>query len=204
MTVAPKGQLEFVKDLQHPGSSRTFRTLSSGRSLIRVDDARLRRTDQTRNVTLIPTVVANRLHDQFAAASKQGRGLGKITQQFRSTVLPYSTHWMQQIASEAGLRSLVAGALDPRYLTDGRRLMKRLTATPEGQAALTEMTQATLYNAHDPYLIHNPNMGKTAAAAHAFPPTHVLIGAHKAYASFIGGAMHGLESQFRTMGNQAN
>lgn len=197
ISTAPAHVMGLIKDLQKPNelnhvSSIELRALSHA-----IDDAQ---HSTTRNVVLIPSVAAHRFAEQFAKTDSTFRSIGKVTQQFRRTVLPYSTHWMMQIGSEAGLRSLLAGALDPRYLRDGRALMKRLQDTEDGRAALMEMVNATFYNERDPLAIHNPNRGPVSAAAHAFPPTRAILAAHNIYANKIGHVMYTLEHNARLMG----
>ena len=157
-------------------------------------------SDPARNVALIPEIATQRLSEQFARQNSTLRNIGKVTQQFRRTVLPYSTHWMFQIGTEAGIRALIAGALDPRYLADGRRLAKYLEDSPEGRAVNHEMTGATYYNKHDPYGIYNPNMGELTARVKGAPGLRTVIEMHNRYANMIGGAMGNLERQFRLMG----
>jgi hypothetical protein len=197
ISTAPAHVLGQVKDLQHPQELNNISDLETRALSHAIEDAQ---HSTTRNVTLIPSVAAKRFADQFARSDSTLRGIGRVTQQFRRTVLPYSTHWMTQIGSEAGLRGLLAGTLDPRYLRDGRALMKRLQGTEEGRAALMEMVNATFYNSRDPLAIHNPNAGVLSSAAHAFPPSRALIAAHNRYANTVGEAMYSLEHNARVMG----
>jgi hypothetical protein len=78
--------------------------------------------------------------------------------------------------------------------------MTRLKGTEEGRAALMEMVNATFYNSKDPLAVHNPNPGVLSSAAHAFPPSRVIIAAHNRYANTIGHAMYHLEHTARVMG----
>jgi hypothetical protein len=197
ISTAPAHVLGLVKNLQHPMELNHVSSIELQAMSHAIEDAQ---HSTARNVTLIPSVAAKRFGDQFAKADSTMKGIGKVTQQFRRTVLPYSTHWMTQIGSEAGLRALIGGALDPRYLRDGRALMKRLQGTEEGRASLMEMVNATFYNSKDPLAVHNPNPGMLSAGAHAFPPTRLLIAAHNRYANLVGHTMYSLEHNARLMG----
>jgi hypothetical protein len=132
ISVASAHALGLVKDLQKPGALDHLSEIEHRALANAIDQAQ---HSTTRNVVLIPSVAAHRFSQQFAHTDSMLRSVGRVTQQFRRTVLPYSTHWMLQIGSEAGLRALIAGALDPRYLRDGRALMKRLKQTEAGRAA---------------------------------------------------------------------
>lgn len=197
IVASPMHTLGAVKDLQHPHELQNLSELETTSLAHAVRDAQ---NSTSRNIVLVPKVAAERFEQQFQRGDSMLRSIGKVTQQFRRTVLPYSTHWMMQIASEAGLRALIAGALDPRYLADGRRLMKRLEDTPEGRSALMQMANATFYNKRDPLAIYNPHPGVVAGAAKAFPPTRMLIAAHNTYADAIGQTMYSLEHNARLMG----
>lgn len=212
ITASPAHTLGLVKDLQHPNELKNISQIELRALSNAIDDAR-RRSDNTRNVALIPRVAAERFGEQFAKTDSTLRSVGKVTQQFRRTVLPYSTHWMLQIGSEAGLRSLLAGVLDPRYLADGRRMMQRLEHTKEGRSALVEMVNSSLYpggssvldalrgrGQRSPLDVHNPNPNGLVRGVKAFPPTRVIIAAHNRYADAIGAAMYGLEHNARLMG----
>lgn len=193
----PVSALDHVKDLQNPSELTNLSSIELRALQHAIEDAK---HSTARNVTLIPTAAADRFARQFQRADQQMRHLGRFTQQFRRTVLPYSTHWMLQIGSEAGLRALLAGALDPRYLSAGRRLTTRLEKTEAGRAALAEMTNQTLYNSRDPLSIHTANRGVISSAAHALPPTRLIIGAHNRYANLIGHTMYSLEHNARVLG----
>jgi hypothetical protein len=197
ISVAPAHVLNEVKDLQHPNELNNISGIELKALSNAIEDAQ---HSTARNVTLIPSVAAQRFGQQFARTDSMLRSIGRVTQQFRRTVLPYSTHWMTQIGSEAALRGMLAGTLDPRYLRDGRALMKRLQTSEEGRAALMEMVNATFYNSRDPLAVFNPNQGPVTAAVHAFPPTRALIAAHNRYADTVGHAMYTLEHNARVMG----
>lgn len=198
---APRNVLDQVHDLQHPQELQNMSDVEMRGVAHAVEEAAGRKeSDTTRNVALIPEHAASRLKDQFARQDGLLRNVGKVTQQFRRTVLPYSTHWMLQIGTEAGIRSLLAGTLDPRYLADGRRLMDRLQHTEAGRAALHEMTGATFYNKHDPHGIFNPELSKGVAAVKSAPGLRTMIAMHNRYADTIGHAMGSLERQARIMG----
>lgn len=198
ITAAGVKVLDEVKNLQHPKELENVSGVELAALEHAIKDAS-GRTDSTANVVLVPTVAVQRFAQQFKATDQTMRSLGKVTQQFRRTVLPYSTHWMSQIASEAGLRGLLGGVLDPRYLRDGRALMSHLEGSEEGRAALQEMVNATFYNKRDPLAVRNPNPGVIASAAKAFPPSRALIAAHNHYADRIGQTMYSLEHTARLM-----
>jgi hypothetical protein len=197
ISTAPAHVLGAVKDLQNPHELNGISSLELRALTHAIDDAQ---HSTSRNVVLVPSVAAKRFGEQFARTDGLLRSAGRVTQQFRRTVLPYSTHWMLQIGSEAGLRALLAGALDPRYLRDGRALMKRLEGSEEGRSALMEMVNATFYNGRDPLAVHNPNQGAISAAAHSAPISRQIIALHNAYANKVGHAMYHLEHQARLMG----
>jgi hypothetical protein len=136
---------------------------------------------------------------QFTPARGGTRKLGQITQQFKRTVLPYSTHWMMQIGSEGLLRSTLSGVLDPRNLVAGRQLVKRLENTTDGKNALREMVQASFYNQHDPLAKFNPNPSPTMQALR-HSPARLIMEAHTRYADQVGKRIGGLEHEFRRMG----
>ena len=199
ISARPISALAEVRNLQHPQELQNLSGIELKALAHAVEDA-ASRNDQTRNVALIPTVAADRFAAQFAKADATMKSIGRVTQQFRRTVLPYSTHWMLQIGSEAALRAILAGVFDPRYLRDGRRLVKRLEHSEAGRAAAAEMVNATFYNARDPLAVHNPNPGMVSSAARAFPPARMIIWAHNRYADTIGQAMYTLEHNARMMG----
>ena len=171
------------------------------------------RNDGTRNVALIPTDIAERFASQYARTDGLLGSVGRVTQQFRRTVLPYSTHWMTQIGTEAGLRSILGGTLHPDYLRAGRALTHYLEDTPEGRAANAEMTNATFYSGGGAGVrqaamgragrgnldVYNPEAGRIASAAKALPPTRAIIAAHNRYADTVTAAMYGLEHNARMM-----
>jgi hypothetical protein len=199
ISAAPHSVLDQVANLQHPRELGNVSQVELQGLAHAITDA-AKRTDGQRNVTLVPTVAAHRFADQFARTDTVLRGVGRATQQFRRTVLPYSTHWMAQIGAEAGLRALLGGVLDPRGLVEGRRLWSNLKGTEAGRSALQEMVNATFYNKHDPLAIHNPNAGRLVSGMRAFPPTRLLIAAHNRYANTVGHAMGALERNARLMG----
>ena len=171
ITATPKTMLDNLSSadlgkLQHPSSLDDLSGDERGKLDAAINDAATR-TDGTRNVVLVPKDSMQRLQDQFAPAGRTARAVGRVTQQFRRTVLPYSTHWMTQIGTEAGIRGMIAGVFDPRSLGVGRQLMAELKTDPEGQAALQEMTQATFYGQDSNLSVHNPNPGMISSAAHA-------------------------------------
>jgi hypothetical protein len=196
ITAHPANALDGVKDLQRPGEINDLSSLEL-RAISNAMDAAQHST--SRNITLIPKAAADRFTKQYARQDGILKQVGRATQQFRRTVLPYSTHWMAQIGSEAAIRGMIAGVFDPRYVNDGRRLVKRLTQTPEGRQALAEMVNSTFYKSRDPLAIFHQH-GVITSAAHAFAPTKAIIIAHNKYANFIGHAMYGLEHNVRVMG----
>lgn len=210
---APKGVLDSIRDLQSPHELHNVSQLEL-KALADSIRETARRTDGTRNVVLVPKDVVDRFAQQYARTDTLLKSVGRVTQQFRRTVLPYSTHWMLQIGSEAGLRAILGGALHPDYLRAGRALTHYLEQTPEGRAANAEMTNATFYSGGGSGVreaamgragrgnldIHNPNAGRVASAARAFSPTRVLVAAHNRYADTITAAMYGLEHNARLMG----
>lgn len=199
ITAYPKGAPEIIHSIQNPAELEH----ANGYELAVLERAlhdAATRTDQERNVVLIPKVMADQFKKQFSPAGPVMGKVGHVTQQFRRTVLPYSVHWMTQIGSEAVFRSMIAGVFDPRSRGVGRQLMRTLKETPEGQAALREMVNATFYNRHDPLARFNPNPNALVAGAKTFPPTRALIAAHNAYANNVGYLMGGLEREFRIMG----
>ena len=194
---ASAGALHLVGDLQHPAQLANLSDLETQSLANAIRDAK---NSTSRNIVLVPRVAAERFAQQFQSQDGLLRSVGRVTQQFRRTVLPYSTHWMAQIGSEAVLRAMLGGVFSPHYLADGRRLMKLLQETPEGRAALMEMVNATFYNKRDPLMIHNPNQNMVSSFAHAAPVTRQLIAAHNLYADSIGQAMYTIEHNARLMG----
>ena len=205
ITATPKTTLDNLAtaklgDLQHPSSLNDLSGDEHAKLDAAIKDA-AGRTDGTRNVVLVPKDSMGRLSEQFAPAGRSLRAIGQVTQQFRRTVLPYSTHWMTQIGTEAGIRGLIAGVFDPRSRAVGRQLMAELEKSPEGQSALQEMTQATFFGQHSNLSVHNPNPNMLTSAARAkFSPLRPLIAMHNKYADFVQQAMYGLEHSARTMG----
>lgn len=197
IAVGSAKSLGLLKDLQDPNAMGHLSEIEQRALSNAIQEAQ---HSTTRNVVLVPRIATERFTSQFARTDSMLRSVGKVTQQFRRTVLPYSTHWMLQIGSEAGLRAFIAGALDPRYLRDGRQLMKRLKETEAGRAAGMETVNATFYNARDPLAVHNLNPGTISSIAHSFPPTRVIIAAHNRYANSFGHAMYTLEHNARLMG----
>jgi hypothetical protein len=197
ISTAPAHVLGAVRDLQHPAELEHVSGIELQVLSHAIEDAQ---HSTARNVTLIPSVAARRFAEQYAKSDATMRGIGRVTQQFRRTVLPYSTHWMTQIGSEAGLRSMLAGTLDPRNIVDGHALMHRLQDSEEGRSNLMEMVNATFYNKRDPLAVHNPNPGVITSAAHTLPISKQLIWAHNTYANTVGSAMYTLEHNARLLG----
>lgn len=209
---APANVLGQVRDLQHPQELGNISQLELQALAHAVEDA-AQRTDGTRNVTLVPSDVTQRFGQQYAKTDSLLKSVGRVTQQFRRTVLPYSTHWMTQIGSEAALRAMIAGVLNPRDLLDGRALSKYLSSK-EGSPQLAEMVNGTMYSGGGSGVlnalkgqagrgnldIHNPNAGMLASGAKAFPPSRLLIAAHNRYADTVTAGMYSLEHNARLMG----
>lgn len=187
--------LSAIEKLQSPADLEHMDSFEQNVLQRAVDDA-AQKGPGTRNVVLVPETAMDQAKRQFKPSSEGARRIGQVTQQFRRTVLPYSTHWMMQIGSEAVLRGLVAGVIDPRNLIAGRQLMKRLQSTEEGKNALREMVNSTFYNKHDPLARHNPNASATTQLLARTP----IVRAHNLYADRVGAAMGGLEHEFRVMG----
>lgn len=198
ISAAPAHVLGDVEDLQHPLDMTDPGPYEMRALQHALEDA----THSTaRNLLLVPEDVIERFAQHYKSRGGWAREIGQVVQQFRRTVLPYSTHWMAQIGTEAALRGLIAGALSPHYWLEGHRLMKQLTDTEEGRHALSEMVGGAFFHgAQDPNMIFNPNRGKISHAVHAAPVMKQIIGAHNKYANLIGGAMYELEHQFRIAG----
>jgi hypothetical protein len=156
------------------------------------------RSNDTRNIVLLPKDLTDRLAKQFKAQSDIAKGMGRITQQFRRTVLPYSTHWMTQIATEAVLRSMMSGDFSPRYLLEGHRVKGALGQDSAGLAASSEMFGSTFFpGKNDLMAIHNANPSKLISTLHTAPISRQIIGAHNAYADTVGHFMKEVEQQAR-------
>lgn len=195
ITLGPRASYGTVKDLQRPN----VLDLQPGHELDALKAALAdAEAPGANNIGLVPKIAYDRMVKQFE--KQGGRRIGKITQQFRKTVLPYSTHWMGQIATEALLRGTVAGVFDPRNFLPARALMHELLKTPEGRRNWVETTGATMFNSHKDLGIHSANQGIVVSAAKAFPPTRLLIGAHNAYSNGVSAAMSSLEHFTRQLG----
>ena len=197
LAAAPLKSIDWVRDIQHPNQLQGISDIES-QALTRAIDEAAGRTDGTRNVVLAPSESIQRLADQFRP---QPRSLAKRSvYQFRNTVLPYSTHWMFQIGSEAGIRAALAGVLSPHYLMDARRLMNRLMETEQGRAVMAETTgHGGFYGQRGTMgIYHDPNA--LTGFMNRFAPTRGIIKANNAYGDFVSKAMGGLEHNFRLMG----
>lgn len=163
-----KTPLAAIQHLQSPADLQHVDGLELDAIRRAIADA-ARPEDGVRNVVMMPHALVDQVSKQVKPAGDVGRAIGQYTQQFKRTVLPYSTHWMGQIASEAVLRGLVAGVIDPRNVAAGRQLMKVLTTTEEGRSALREMVNAHFYNKNDPLAKFNPNPNALVELAKGTP-----------------------------------
>ena len=202
ISATPATVLDHVANLQKPHELGDLSQLELRTVAHAVDDAtrRVGTGDKTRNVTLIPTHVADRFAEQFRRTDAIGKSLGQVTQQFRRTVLPYSTHWMMQTASEAGIRAVLTGNASPRGMIDGWRLAKENAKTEAGQAANMEMHGATYGGIHDNLGVHNANPGLATRLVHATPVVRQIVAAHNRYANTIMPAVGQMEHAVRVMG----
>ena len=198
---APVKTSEAAFDLQDPIQMQNIH----GTELRALESAMAEAKDssnQARNVVLAPKVLIDQLRDQYAPGGMHDRLLARGAQQFRNTVLPYSTHWMAQIGTEALLRTLFTDPrllFDPRYRNIGKGLEQRLGQTEPGQAAAAEITGATFGGQQSTLgIYHSPN------AAIRFLQdlwgTKHVIQAHKWWVSKIGETMYGLERTARQAG----
>lgn len=200
-----KTPLAAIDHLQHPHDLQHIEGVEQRSLQAALDDAKGRVTepgktpDQARNIVLVPHHAIDQFQKQFKPAGGASRKLGQVTQQFRRTVLPYSTHWMTQIGSEALLRSVLTGALDPRNVVAGHQIMHELQKTTEGRDALREMVNATFYNKQDPLAKFNPNPSPTMDALRK-TPAGLVMAAHNRYADFIGNTVGKVEHEARVMG----
>jgi hypothetical protein len=195
---APAKSIDWVRDLQNPMKLHSITEIEQ-RALKRAIDEAKDSSNQARNIVLAPKTLVDQLTEQFKPGGRIERGAGRWLQQFRNTVLPYSTHWMFQIGTEAALRSALAGVFNPGYVADAKKLYEHLSKTEAGRAAAAEMTGSTFYGQRGALgIYHSPN--PVLRTAQTTIGTRNLIAAHKLYVDRVGQAMYGLEHNARLAG----
>ena len=198
ITASSAKTIDWVKDIQDPNQLHSISEIEAKAIQNAINDAK-GRTDGVRNVVLVPKELTDRIASQFGPAGGFERDVGKWAQRFRNTVLPFSTHWMAQIGTEAAVRTLLMDPSAPRYLAGVKRLMNRLSETEEGRTAAAEMTGATFYGQRNTMNIyHDPSA--MMSLMHRAPPGRAIIRAGQGYTHLVNRAMYGIEHNFRLMG----
>jgi hypothetical protein len=193
---APANAIDWVQEqgLQDPMQLQSINDLEL-RAVRRAVAEGANDTNQARNIVLAPKILVDQLLKQYEPRGRLERGVGPWMQKFRNTVLPYSTHWMWQIGTEAALRAALAGIFNPNLIADGKRLQERLMESEAGKWANAEMTGSTFYGQRGTMGIYSPPSGLQRIG-----PVRGIVAAHKWYSEKIGEMMYGFEHTARMAG----